>query len=618
MKLLVKILGTYKNLKLRTKLILSYVILIGIATFFTSSIYYDQSSRTILSNAEQNIFQIVETNNNIINLKLSQIMERSTTFVLDEQMYNIFDKVLPEDDYALVTTDRTIISILNKYFSEFQDISSSFIITKKYRFGVDNIAFYNKDNILKTRLYLDAINGQGITLWVPTYNVRDAYGINDIKDSSLLSSPYMFSMVKELNLTSMNYTNNTSNTRGPSFNITVLPQDKERPVLVINFDESKLRDLYKDTVNLKGTEYYIITKEGDVVSCLDPGMVSKKLSTVWINKVVDEKSGREIIEVNGQKMLICFDTMKVNGWISVAVIPVNSILNTLPQLWSYSLLMSLLVMLIACSLAIAISGWISKPIKNLISVTMKMRKGNFQNRIEETGDDEMGILIRSFNEMNEQIELLIEQKYKAEIREKEAQIMALNLQMNPHFLSNTLNIINWMAKANRQAEISKMILSLSTMLQYTMHNTRELVHFREEFEWLKGYVHIMSNRYTGMFIAEFDFPESFYNQRVPKLFLQPFIENAVIHGFQELDSGGLIKISGSMEGETRCFCIEDNGKGMPKEIIESAMNTDGSSIGIKNVDKRIKLLYGDVYGVTILSVMGKGTRVEVRMPVDTI
>ncbi|UJF35481.1 sensor histidine kinase [Paenibacillus hexagrammi] len=202
------------------------------------------------------------------------------------------------------------------------------------------------------------------------------------------------------------------------------------------------------------------------------------------------------------------------------------------------------------------------------------------------------------------------------LREKEAEIMALNLQLNPHFLYNTLNIINWMAIEKDQKAISRMIVSLSTMLQYTVNNKQEIVRLKDDLEWLKGYTHIMEIRFEGIFRFRFEVDDLPGDCKVPKLFLQPIIENAIIHGFDHEQKEGIIIIRGEIDGNDLVFKVIDNGKGMRSDKVAGLLSPHSKGIGIKNVEQRIIILYGSNYRLHIQSREGIGTEVTVRIPLQ--
>ena len=216
--------------------------------------------------------------------------------------------------------------------------------------------------------------------------------------------------------------------------------------------------------------------------------------------------------------------------------------------------------------------------------------------------------------MDDKIANLIDENYVTKLREKEAIIMSLNIQLNPHFLYNTLNIINWIAIENDEKEISKMIVSLSSMLQYTAHNHEENSDFGTDLDWIKEYLYIMENRFEDKFKTYYDIDQHLNSYRVPKLFLQPFIENSIIHGFATIDNKGTLYIKGWVTEDGAYFSVEDNGTGMDRNKIQEIMSKSSKRIGMNNVNKRIQLMYGDNYGVSIESEMNRGTKILIKLP----
>lgn len=268
-------------------------------------------------------------------------------------------------------------------------------------------------------------------------------------------------------------------------------------------------------------------------------------------------------------------------------------------------------------LSIIISARISRPVNKLLAAIKQMEEGKFDIRIPSGDDGEFGYLIYKFNNMNDKIGKLIDENYLSAIREKETEIMALNLQLNPHFIYNTLNVINWMALEAKHENISNATMDLCTMLEFTLRNKKDVVPFEDDLKWLKCYLNIMSLRYEDKFSVLYDIHPSLGRCRVPKLFLQPFIENSIYHGFEYIERKGVIRITGRVENNTAFFIVEDNGIGMGEEKITEVMSREQSSIGVKNVDKRIKLIFGYDYGVNINSGIGKGTRIIISIPYQT-
>jgi two-component system sensor histidine kinase YesM len=219
--------------------------------------------------------------------------------------------------------------------------------------------------------------------------------------------------------------------------------------------------------------------------------------------------------------------------------------------------------------------------------------------------------------MNDRIQELINENYEVKLREKEAELMALNLQLNHHFLYNTLNVINWMALDEGQESISKMIGSLSVMLQYAVRNKEELIAFQDDLTWLKSYIHIMENRYLGKFKVEYELEDIPLNAKTPKMFMQPFVENAIIHGFAYKSEGGCIRISGKIVEETLIFTIRDNGLGMDEGTVKAILQGSTKGVGIMNVQTRVKLLFGESYGVSIQSWPERVSKITITLPICT-
>jgi two-component system sensor histidine kinase YesM len=264
-----------------------------------------------------------------------------------------------------------------------------------------------------------------------------------------------------------------------------------------------------------------------------------------------------------------------------------------------------------------LSGIITHPIRTMIRAILITGEGKFQVKFKEHGSFEFRVLMRKFNDMNDKIQKLIEENYGIKIREKEAEIKSLNLQLDPHFMHNTLNLISLISLEKGEDEISELITGLSYMMKYIVKKDN-LVTFEEDFTYLKSYISIMTKRFEGKFTIEFDVDPVLLQTTVPKFFLQPIIENALIHGFERLDRKGKLSIKCYIEHHVRVFIVQDNGKGMTRDQVERLMNQNGGSVGLNNVYRRIQAIYGENYGVTVQSAPGEGTIVTVRMPLEIV
>lgn len=595
-----KFITIINNIGLKQKLNITYIILIVIPIIIMTAVYYKISSDIIIKNAEDSSLKIVKNNNNLINLKLNKIVESSDAITLDNDLYDIVHDYKESSGSQLIALDKKINSILFKYFNN-SDVYSSHIITSYYNFGSGEIPI-PKNYFYTSKLYKIAQESNGSLTWVPTYKFTEVYNSNELEDMDI-EYRYLFSAVKIIN-----------NLNRDNIRFDDLDENTEKPLLIINFKPNLFKDIVESDIQYKESQYFIFSSMGDIVYSTNASDLATKKKPMWLEEIAENKSGKIKKDIDGKKMIICYDTIESTGWVSAVVIPVDSILIELASMRYFILFLGIILIILASICASFISKSITKPIDKLLVAIKKMGEGKFSTKVQVNRNDEIGNLIKKFNEMDDKISTLIEENYISSIREKEAIIMSLNIQLNPHFLYNTLNIINWIAIENNEKEISKMIISLSSMLRYTAHNNEEISDFKKDLEWLKKYIYIMQNRFEDKFNVFYEIDEDVEFYKVPKLFLQPFVENSIIHGFSMIDSGGSLKITGRLEGEMVYFSVEDNGRGMDNKRIKEVMETNTDNIGIRNVNNRIKLIYGDKYGVTIQSEINRGTRITINLP----
>ncbi|MFC4101616.1 sensor histidine kinase [Paenibacillus xanthanilyticus] len=593
------------NAKFRLKLIVSYCLLVTFIILILGFAYHQISARNMLRNVQESLGNIVLNNNQLLDEKLRDIHAKSEVLPIDNDLYEVIAKVDPHDNESQLKADRRITAILFQYFGGDADIYSSFILTPEYTYGNAERMYVPPEGFFRSDLYRASIIYQGDLVWVPTYSFADAFG-----EHEMTGFPYeyekLMSGVKELNLTYIDE-------QGVFHS---LPPDRTRPVLMLSFRTDYVEKLFADYVHrskLQGLTYGIIDYSGSVVVASDAKLAGTRQAPAWLKEAFEMKQGSFQKVIDGRKRLIAFHQMESTGWMSYIEIPVEDALQGLESIRSYSVLFLAAMLLVSALLAYMLSIYITKPIIRIKKAIKMMERGNFRVRIPEHGRDELGELIRMFNQMNGQIHALIEENYASRLREKESELMALNLQLNPHFLYNTLTTLYWIAVENNQHEMSRIMLNLAEMLQTSTRNKNETWPLATDLDWLNKYVYIMSSRYENMIETRMEVDETLLGMEVPKLFLQPFVENAIIHGLAERESGGIIVIKGWSGPDAICFSVEDNGCGISKERLDKLKSGEVRSTGMANVEKRIKLLYGPLYGLDIQSGKEGGTRVLIRL-----
>lgn len=599
-------------MKFRTKLILFFVLLISLPSVINSYINYNASSDIIVRNARDSILEIVKKNNEIGDIVYKNIEERTVALISDPDLFRLFDRPRPSSDYELVKMDRQATAILYKYFGHNQDFYTVQLMTSYYSFGSGTLTYTTNSPFVsvspqgfqRSPIYDQVKERQGSLVWVPTYDLTKVYN-----QDQLFGMDQKFKMV----FSSARMINSSPIIDGVSH---TWPDSIERPVLLINFNEEFYRNTVEQSLPVPNSHFYIVSRDGQIVTHPDISKLGTTDKNKWYLNEFKESSGTSLVKEDGEDVLIAYDTSKVTDWIIISVIPYNQLLRNLPTVRYMDLLIALALIIVAIVIASFIAGRLTNPIKKMLVAIQLTGSGDFSTKIPDQSQLEFRILIKKFNQMNEKIQELIKENYESTLREKEAEIMALNLQLNPHFLYNTLNIINWMAIDRDDRAISKMIVSLSTMLQYTVNNKQEIVKLRDDLEWLRSYTHIMENRFEGVFKVEYELDQIPGDCKVPKLFLQPIVENAIIHGFEALEGGGMIRISGKVDGEMLLFEVRDNGKGMSEQHVQTLLNPEAKGIGVKNIAQRISLIYGAQSKLAIHSEIGRGTVVAVTIPLQ--
>lgn len=252
----------------------------------------------------------------------------------------------------------------------------------------------------------------------------------------------------------------------------------------------------------------------------------------------------------------------------------------------------------------------------LLSHHMKaIDENNMKSLITSNGKDEIGELMVSFNHMILKIDTLINEVYQSKIQQKEAEMIALQAQINPHFLYNVLSSINWKAIMISAEEISRTSQLLAKFYRTALNGGNNIISVREELENTKSYIEIQSILHEGSFITVYDINEEIYRYEIIKLLLQPIAENAIEHGLDCRKSGDkILHITAEISNNIITFAIEDNGPGIEKETLRQLLEVNSKGYGLKNVNERIKLYYGTEYGVNIVSTPGVGTCIAIAVP----
>jgi two-component system, sensor histidine kinase YesM len=366
---------------------------------------------------------------------------------------------------------------------------------------------------------------------------------------------------------------------------------------------------------------FVIDRQGHIL--YNPNLGKK--TSVDFQKIVKQMndSNKNISYLKMNKGYVFFKKAFNNKVAIVKVVPESMLLNGVTKTLIVGIIISALSILLTVILSIVISVRTTKPIIKLVHAMNEVGENNLNVSIETERIDEIGLLEKRFSSMVYRINELINKEYKSEIETRNAQFMALQAQINPHFLYNTLQLVGGMAVSHKANEIYSVISALSDMFRYITGKQGNMVLIDREIEHIKNYLYIQNMRFEGKVQTDLYIEEGTEGFTIPMLTIQPIVENVFNHGFEQ--KKGLWKLSIDVQKvfDDIEITITDNGVGIPEEKLDDLMeqmkgipyslNTKGS-IGIKNVAARIRLYFGNDYGLDISSTVGKGTMVVIRIP----
>ena len=401
-------------------------------------------------------------------------------------------------------------------------------------------------------------------------------------------------------------------------------------ILLFNIDRSTFSDIETPSGNNDQGNIFLIGKSG-VLTWFDPSIKSPSFPRIpeLFEEMLQKRKSIEQIQLDRQNILLAYEQIPDTEMFACYIASLDTLLAHSYHIRNLCVLV-LIGTVIACFiLSYYVTFSISDPLKKLNRVMKKTGSGKWTARYENSGHDEITALGDRFNEMAENTNQLIDQVYLSEIHRqklqlswKNAQLDAMLMQINPHFLYNTLDIIRWeaMYEADGESPVTEMIEKFSRLCRLGMKTGGNTITLREGIEHASIYLDVINFRHSEkiqLFLETEVDDQSVY---IPQFILQPIMENAVVHAFGDASSGYFIRIHSSACDNVLHILVEDNGRGMKKNELHSlqlSLNRDEApdeSIGLVNVNQRIRLFYGESYGLQISSTPGKGTRIEILLP----
>lgn len=393
-------------------------------------------------------------------------------------------------------------------------------------------------------------------------------------------------------------------------------------VLLVDMKYSVLEDmLERINETSSGIYYYLCSRDGEIIYHPRWTEINRGLFKEKNNKVASYKDGIYEMKTDGQKENIVVGSVAYTGWKLIGVVP-ESVQETSINKFRYYIITTILILvMMLLQVNRFISRKISRPIREL-DESVKAYEAGAMPDIYIGGSAEIRHLGYSVQKSYEQIETLMKEIIQQQTERRKSELDALQSQINPHFLYNTLESITWMIEAQRNKEAVVMISELAKLLRVSLSRGKTIISIGDELQHSRSYMNIQRVRYKERFKVEFLIDEEIKNYCIVKLVIQPLLENAIYYGVGNMDEDddGQILIRGEKKGEDIYISIEDNGMGMPEDIRSNILTDNskvpkhGSGVGVINVHSRISLMFGPEYGLEVYSELDEGTKVVIHIP----
>ena len=562
------------------------VIVVAISLRFTRTSVFDNAvvyTRTIVRQTNQNIDSYIDYMDNIVTMVSGSRDTQSFLYDKDEETLQV-----SECRQRLVEQFRTIL---------------------KSRSDIRNIGLIQKDG---NRLFNNGGQQKNAYLDLDT----QAWYKNAITSNrSVLTSSHVQHVIRGERPWVITVSRGVRNFTGSG---------NREGVVFIDLNYSAISELCdQNSIGSKGY-VFLLDQDGNVVYHPQQQQLYNELQTENIDLVMNTDKETLMDGSGDNAKIYTISRSEKTGWTVVGCTNVAELLKDSKKARSIYVLVAAILVIVALVLSNLISRNITRPLQQLRDSMARVQEGDFgAAEVEVTSRNEVGSLTRSFNVMTSRIQELMKQNIYEQQQKRKSELKALQSQINPHFLYNTLDSIIWMAEGKKNEEVVVMTASLARLLRQSISNEEEQVPIGQEVEYARSYLTIQKMRYKDKLEFQIQVDAQIMGVPIIKLVLQPLIENAIYHGLKYKEGKGLLIVRGYREGENAVIQIKDNGAGMDEQTLshifeKHKVNYRSNGVGVYNVQKRLQLYYGMDYGITYSSRQGEGTTASIVIPMNVI
>jgi two-component system sensor histidine kinase YesM len=390
---------------------------------------------------------------------------------------------------------------------------------------------------------------------------------------------------------------------------------------MVDMNFSKIEQLCSQVSLGKRGYIYIADQAGNIIYHPQQQIIYAGLKIENIADALSKNNGSYFDDFQGERRIMTIKNISFTNWKMVGISYVDELVPNKRNLSNFVIFILFFGIAFEILASMFISSKISQPIKRLERQMKRVENGDFDINLEVNGEDEVKRLSKAFNLMVSRIRQLMNQIISEQEAKRKSEFKALQAQINPHFLYNTLDSIVWMNENQNYEGVTTMVSALAKLFRVSISKGSEIINVSDEIEHATSYLTIQKIRYKDKFNFQIEAQPEVLYQKTLKLVLQPIIENAIYHGISQLQEKGEIKIAVAIEDGNIVYRVTDNGYGIKPEVLKTILDREpvsahGGGVGLKNVNERIKLCYGIEYGLEIVSELDVGTTVIISIPLN--
>ncbi|WP_042195705.1 sensor histidine kinase [Paenibacillus camerounensis] len=565
----------------RNKLKVAFLAVILLSVLMTGGLSYYISAATLEKNALKLTQDTVVRSAQIVDEKLNKLMLIMMTFMISQPFYDMLKDAASGDTQEYYTHLNDLDNVFSQARIAEPLIQSIYVTTPIGEFYPSSMN-RNRLNAFKDTFLYDRIEQEKKNIWVEGH--EDMLFSGKERVISLILEPIFDTPVNDV-------------------------------YIVVNIREDGFRKLVQGDTG-QGASSFLLNTAGETVYRTKDPLVRQAVDAGNLREIMSRPEGSQSFDLDGKAYLLNYAKLGIADWTMTTIQSQAGVLKDMVYVKWLIAGIALAAFTVTSLISGAFTRYLLKPLQGLLKVMKRVENNDLSARFESTSGDELGQVGFRFNRMLEQIVVLIGEVTEAQSHKRATEIKALSAQMDPHFLYNTLNTIYWKLNLKQVEPSQKMVLSLSRLFQLGLNNGREITTLSKELEHVRQYLELQSSCYEGLFTYEFKVQEpELCGLSIPRIILQPLVENSILHGFRDRESGGIIGIEMAGDGERWTICVRDNGSGMEEDQVRALFWLESDKgYAVSNMIRRLQLYYGSSAEFQVNSAPECGTEIRISLP----